>query len=134
MWCECPSCGGRMLPKINIQFGREINKVGKMKHNTCNYENVVLFSPYYLKNNYNNSLLRDFGIKLDLEDFMFKYSNIFWNSIWYFKLNNLEWDFMLPYERNFDVRKYNNNIDITTSDLYQKKQEFKIQRMEQIYP
>ena len=134
MWCECPSCGGSMLPKLNIQFGREINKVGKMKHNTCNYENVVLFSPYYLKNNYNNSLLRDFGIKLDLEDFMFKYSNIFWNSIWYFKLNNLEWDFMLPYEKVFDFKKYNNNIDITLSELYQKKQEFKIQRMEQIYP
>ena len=134
MWYECPGCGGSMLPKLTIQFGREINKIGKMKNNTCNYDSVVLFSPYYLKNNYNNSLSRDFGIKLDLEEFMFKYSNIFWDSIWYFKLNGLEWDFMLPYERNFDVRKYNNNIDITTSDLYQKKQEFKIQRMEQIYP
>ena len=41
-----------ILPKILIQFGKEINKTGQMERNTSNYENVVLFSPYGLKTNY----------------------------------------------------------------------------------
>ena len=96
--CENPSCGEPFLPRLTIQFGEEINKNGDMKNNTCKYESVVLFSPYILKNNYNTQFsFSNMGIKLDVEQFMFKYSNIFWNSLWYFKLNGLEYDFMLPY-------------------------------------
>ena len=36
-------------------------------------------------------------MKLDVEKFMLNYSTIFWDSLWYFKLNNLEYDFMQPY-------------------------------------
>ena len=69
-----------------------------MKKNTCVYETVVLFSPYILKNNYNTSFsFSKIGIKLDVDEFMMKYSSIFWNSLWYFKLNDLEYDFMQPY-------------------------------------
>ena len=69
-----------------------------MKKNTSNYENIILFSPYILKNNYNTSFsFSKIGIKLDVDAFMIKYSNIFWDSLWYFKLNDLEYDFMLPY-------------------------------------
>ena len=135
MWMECPECKNPILPKITLQFGKEINKVGKMKFNTSNIDSVVLFSPYFLKNNYNNSLLRDFGIHVDVEELMLKYNNIFWDSIWYFKLNNLEYDFMLPYEKSYDKEKYNSNIEITTSDLYEEKKcNFEIQKIDQVYP
>ena len=96
-WAICPGCNQQLLPKLAVQFGKEINKNGDMKNNTCNYENVILFSPYILKNNYNTLFSKKVGIKLDVDDIMIKYSNIFWNSLWYFKLNKLEYDFMLPY-------------------------------------
>ena len=96
-WAICPGCKQQLLPKLAVQFGKEINKNGEMKNNTCNYENVILFSPYVLKNNYNTLFSKKVGIKLDVDDIMIKYSNIFWNSLWYFKLNKLEYDFMLPY-------------------------------------
>ena len=100
IWTKCPNpqCGQPLLPKLTIQFGEEINKNGEMKKNTSNYENIILFSPYILKNNYNTSFsFSKIGIKLDVDAFMIKYSNIFWDSLWYFKLNDLEYDFMLPY-------------------------------------
>ena len=99
-WTKCPNpeCQEPLLPKLTIQFGEEINKNGEMAKNTCIYETEILFSPYILKNNYNTAFsFSKIGIKLDVDEFMMKYSNIFWDSLWYFKLNNLEYDFMLPY-------------------------------------
>ena len=119
MWVKCPNCNEYCLTKIGIQFGKEINKTGTMRYNTCKYDSVVLFSPYSLKMNY-KTLLRDFGIKLDVDELMFKYSNIFWNTLWYFKLNNLEFDFMLPYEKEFDEQIFNDNIEVITNELYNK--------------
>ena len=98
IWTKCPQCEQPLLPKLTVQFGEEINKTCEMKKNTCNYYSEVLFSPYILKNNYNTAFsLSKVGIKLDVDDLMIKYSSIFWNSLWYFKLNGLEYDFMQPY-------------------------------------
>jgi hypothetical protein len=110
-WTICPKCKNPILPKILIHFGKEINKTGLMNVNTSKYENVVLFSPYGLKNNYNSTLLKTFGIKINLDELILKYGGIFWDSLWYFKLNNLEYDFMLPYENKSQV-KYVNTFDI----------------------
>ena len=130
-WTNCPKCKNPILPKILIQFGKEINKTGQMKSNTSKFENVVLFSPYGLKNNYNSTLLKTFGIKLNLEELMLKYGGIFWDSLWYFKLNNLEYDFMIPYENktkieyinSFDVKKgkVNENINLNEEKTIKKK-------------
>ena len=89
-----------------------------MKYCTSKYDCVVLFSPLSLKENYNNSLLKDYGIKLDVEELLEKYSTTFWNTLWYFKLNNLDYDFMLPYEHNMDDITFNVNQEITTTELY----------------
>ena len=103
-WTKCPKCKNPILPKILIQFGKEINKTGQMVRNTSNYENVVLFSPYGLKSNYSSTLLKTFGIKLDLDEFILKFGGIFWDSLWYFKLNKLEYDFMIPYENKYQAQ------------------------------
>ena len=71
IWAKCPNCNMNILPKISIQFGNEMNKIGKLKQNTCVFECVVLFSPFFLKNNYNNNL-KDSGVKLNVEDFKIK--------------------------------------------------------------
>jgi hypothetical protein len=118
IWAKCPKCNEYMLPKLTVQFGKEVNKNGVLKYSTSKYDCVVLFSPLSLKENYNNSLLKDYGIKLDVEELLEKYNTTFWNTLWYFKLNHLDYDFMLPYEHNMDDITFNKNLDITTSEIY----------------
>ena len=132
-WTKCPNpnCGIPILPKISVQFGREINKNGKMKQNTCKLDNIVLFSPFFLKDNYNSVALRACGVKLDVEDLMLKYNNIFWNSLWYFKLKHLEFDFMLPYEEGIN-KEVDDYLDISIGDDDGDKEEDKNQNEEKI--
>ena len=117
MWIKCENCGQYSLVKFLVQFGKEINKNGKMKFNTSKYESVVLFSPYSLKMNY-KSLINDYGININVEELMFKYNNIFWNSIWYFKLYNLDCDFMLPYYDNNEREEFDTNIRVITNKIF----------------
>ena len=49
--CPFPDCQTPILPKLTIQFRKEINKNGKMKQNSCKLDNIVLFSPFFLKDN-----------------------------------------------------------------------------------
>jgi len=121
MWTKCPHCNEYILPKITIQFGDEINKSGKLSINTSKNDCLVLFSPYFLKVNSSNSLVRKFGTKLDVEELMLKYNTIFWNSVWYFKLNNLEFDFMLPYELQLNEIICSKNIILNTFDFRKEK-------------
>ena len=118
IWAKCPKCNEYMLPKLTVKFGKEVNANGNSKFNTSKYDCVVLFSPLSLKENYNNSLMKDYGIKLDVEELLEKYSTTFWNTLWYFKINNLDYEFMLPYEHNMDNIIFNINQDITTTQLY----------------
>ena len=63
------------------------------------------FFSFFLKDeNYNSVAMRKCGVKLNVEDLMLKYKNIFWNSLWYFKLMKLEYDFMLPYEEGIEKK------------------------------
>jgi len=121
MWIKCDNCGQYSLVKFLVQFGKEINKNGNMKFNTCKYDSAVLFSPYTLKMNY-KSLLNDYGINVDVEELMFKYNNVFWNSIWYFKLFKLDCDFMLPYyDKNSDIKEFESNIRVTTNKIFEEE-------------
>ena len=121
MWIKCDNCGQYSLVKFLVQFGNEINKTGQMKFNTCKYESIVLFSPYSLKMNY-KSLINDYGINVDVEELMLKYNNIFWNSIWYFKLYKLDCDFMLPYfDNNNEGEELDTNIRVTTNQIFEEE-------------
>ena len=130
IWCKCPKCNENLLPKLTIKFGKDININGTMKYTTSKYDCVVLFSPLSLKENYNNSLLKDYGIKLDVEELLEKYNTTFWNTLWYFKLNNLDYDFMLPYEHNMEDFSFNLNLEITTTEAYKMKLENSIKLKE----
>ena len=117
MWIKCENCGQYSLVKFCIQFGKEVNKNGNIKFNTCKYDSVVLFSPYSLKMNY-KSLLNDYGINVDLEELIYKYNNVFWNSIWYFKLYNLDCEFMLPYDKAYLREEFDTNIKVSTNIIF----------------
>ena len=115
-WAKCPNsnCKEYVLPRLTFQLGKEINKDGNMKVNTSNLDSVMLYSPYTLKNNYKTTILKHFNVKLDVEEYMRTYKEIFWDSLWYFKLNSLEYDFMFPYEnRARETFAPNHNLYIT---------------------
>ena len=93
-----------------------------MRINTCYYDSAILYSPFTLKNNYKSTILKNYNIKLDVESLMKNYKDIFWNSLWYFKLNNLEYDFMLPYEQScYETIIPNNNLYITIKGSLEKE-------------
>ena len=48
---------------------------------------------------------------------MMNYSTIFWDSLWYFKLNNLEYDFMQPYYYKLEDIKPSPDITITLDEI-----------------
>ena len=134
-WTNCPECHEQILPKLTVQFGEEINKNGDFKTNTCKFDTVVLFSPYVLKNNYNSYFPRNIGVKLDVDELMMKYSSIFWNSLWYFKLNGLEYDFMQPYYYRLETVKPYKDLKVTLieqgkndSDDEDSKQPFEVNK------
>jgi hypothetical protein len=98
LWATCPHCESCLLPKIGVRLGNELNRYHKLQYETSSYEAIVLYSPFFLKYNYNNGLLKEFGNKLDVENFKMRFNAVFWDSIWYFKTKNLDFEFMLPYE------------------------------------
>ena len=120
-WMKCSRCNEKILPKLSFQFGREINKGGDMTINTCYYDSAILYSPFTLKNNYKTTVLKNFNVKLDIDLLMKQYRDIFWDSLWYFKLNNLEYDFMLPYAQSVqDNLIPNKNLYITLKGSLEK--------------
>ena len=105
VWAKCPFCGSSYLPKIKVIYGDEINKNDKLKQSTSIVDEVILYSPKTLKTNFfDNS-------NIDIDKLKLNYYPIFWNLIYYFKINKLPFDFMLPYQDNiFKLKKKNINF------------------------
>ncbi|MCQ2819979.1 MAG: hypothetical protein MJ252_22155, partial [archaeon] len=99
-WAFCENCNSYSLPKLSIQVGKELNTEGYDSPEctrTSTVDEVVLHSPHDLKINIKDGIFRD-NESLNINKFKLKFGPIFWNSIWYFNLNNLDFQFMLPYE------------------------------------
>lgn len=77
-----------------------------------------MYSPYYLKVSYAQELLREGGSKLDVEIFRKKFNALFWNCVWYFSLNDLCYDFVLPYKRNIETSDYKTVIQDMTNQTF----------------
>jgi hypothetical protein len=107
LWATCEMCGANLLPKIGVRMGSEFNKYNKLQFDTSSFEGIVLYSPFFLKYNYNNGLLKEFRVKLDIENFKLRFNALFWDSIWYFSLKHLDFDFMLPYQYNIRLSQLN---------------------------
>ena len=100
VWAKCPFCKSPYLPKLKVIFGDEINKNGKLKKCTSIVDEVILYSPKTLEMNFfDNS-------NIDIDKLKLNYNPVFWNLIWYFKINRLPFDFILPYNDNiFGAKK-----------------------------
>lgn len=114
-WGTCVGCGGSLLPKINISYGKDLkfNEEISSPYTSVN-ERIIIFSPSMLKHNYHVALIKEYQYKLDIYELKNKYSVFYWNSIWYFSILNLPYEFMFPYEnkvfhmksKGFDINLY----------------------------
>ena len=127
-WAQCPFCEKDIIPKLGVILGSEIvNKNNNNDYNTSKYTKFILHSPYELKNNIRNIINKD-GFKLfHLEYFKENYPSLFWSCVWYFKINRIDLDIILPYENN-SVQDWNNlqksipnNINASTKENIEKE-------------
>lgn len=98
-WAKCPHCDSALLPKLRIKYFTNNESFELVDNYTTNDfdEAEVLYSPFYLKYNFNNTSFIESRLKLDLDTFKMKFNAIFWNSIWYFDIKGLPYDFLMPY-------------------------------------
>ena len=130
LWAKCPYCGANYLPTLKIIFGTENNKNDKLIKNTSIVDNITLYSPKTLNydmlgNIQNNNVINVEELKVHNNPF-------FWNVIWYFKINKLPYDFILPYRQNIINRltyrnpkekAMNENFKLTFCDYVKKAKE-----------
>lgn len=135
VWAECSKCKNLLLPKLKMIMGVNIikNTKNSINNNKCNQNNnnqittdysekFILYSPYYLKYNIRTCIINEFALNLNLTDFNNRFSVLFWNCIWYFSIEDLNFDFLLSYKKyNFAniAKKFieNNNFNETSEIL-----------------
>ena len=91
LWIKCPICRHSLLPKIKVKFQEENDE----NFEKIRPEDIPLLSPNSLLNSC--LLILSNGTNYDVNIFMNQDPSIFWSSIYFFKLYNLEYEFMLPY-------------------------------------
>ena len=100
LWAKCHKCENFILPKMSVSLGVAIPNISCFKK-----VQFTLLSPYNLKN-----AIKDIVDKqkfLNIDTFKANFPNEFWSCIWYFSLNNLDYDIILPYEENIFKSKTN---------------------------
>lgn len=112
-WALCNNCHTKILPKLRIKYldkkqslesqklfpRRESVSSLNSEHYMCD-ESEVLYSPFHLKYNFYNSSFIESRLKLDIDYFKIKFNALFWNSIWYFRIKDLPYDFLSPYKES----------------------------------
>ena len=129
LWAECPSCHKSILPRLTVILGNDIN-LGKNEEN-IKVTKFILHSPYELKVNLKETIDKNGCQLFDVEKFKMAYPSLFWSCIWYFRLNKIDFEIMLPYEsnifnnKNININKFNSEININSIINIDKNEENK---------
>ena len=123
LWAQCPLCNKYFLPRLTVKLGSDINTVEE----SAKVTSFILHSPYEVKVNLKETIDKDNLQYLEVEKFKMKYPTLFWSCIWYFKLNKIDYDIMLPYESNIFIQNIENklvkNINIIINNNENKENE-----------
>ena len=106
-WAQCPLCNKYILPHLTVKLGNDVNYSQNDKG--VKSTRFILHSPYELKVNLKETINKNGYQYLDVENFKTKYPSLFWSCIWYFRLNKIDYDIILPYESNIFQSKINNS-------------------------
>ena len=105
-------CGDWNLQKLNFKIGTELYNKNITTNHSSFKEGIILYSPTNLKKKLLNILSSLNSNKFDVDNFRMNYPEEFWNSVWYFKLKEIDISFMLPYINLVYVYKYGNENNI----------------------
>ena len=104
LWVHC-KCGEYNLPKIKVKFGDELLK--NKGYKTSEVYEIVIHSPYNLKINLKNAVIKNYGTQLIVTEFKSKFMPLFWNFIWYCKILDLDYYILLPYRNKIEQIRTN---------------------------
>ena len=116
MWAMCPHCGTFLLPKIavktGIEFASDFDSMWTLNSSTATTDEVVLHSPFDMKNNVKDIVNDNV---LDVVKFKAKFTAMFYNALWYFSINQISFEFLLPYRKDVEQSEICENDEITVS-------------------
>ena len=121
LWVPC-KCGEYNLPKIKIKSGIEFLR--NKKYKTSSLDEIVIHSPYNLKINIKNAVMKNYGKNLIVTDFKSKFKPLFYNFIWYCQIHKLDYEIILPYLKDIEkLRRINfkNNANDIFEIIYEDK-------------
>ena len=118
LWAKCPLCNKYILPQFSVTLGSNVNL--KSDDESVKLTRFPLHSPYELKVKLKETIDKDGCQFLEVEKFKMKYPSLFWSCIWFFKLNKIDYEIMLPYEANIFKSKGNNTNNFINNNIYSK--------------
>jgi hypothetical protein len=110
-WAECPFCKKEILPKLIVSLGSELFIKNNNDFNTSKKTQFTLLSTNEIKNNVKDIINKNQDKIFHILNFKDDYTNLFWSCIWYFKLNKIDLDIILPYEWNI-IQESNTKIPL----------------------
>ena len=132
LWVPC-KCGEYNLPKIKVRFGTELLRDNVYKTSSLN--EIVIHSPYNLKINLKNAVMKHYGTKLIVTEFKSQFMPLFWNFIWYCKIHKLDYEIILPYLKDIDglrkIKFKNRSKEIFEINYQDKYYEENLNKIEQ---
>ena len=99
-WATCPYCKKEILPQMDVSLGNNLYL------NTNKITRFTLLSIHEIKNIIKDIINKDEMKMFHVINFKENYTNLFWSCVWYFKINKMDLDIILPYEHNV-IQKLN---------------------------
>jgi len=105
-WAICPFCKKEIRPQIDVTLGNDLLLKKEEDISTIKITRFTLLSTHEMKNIIKDIINKDEMKIFHVLNFKENYTNLFWSCVWYFKINKLDLDIVLPYEHNV-VQKLN---------------------------
>ena len=108
---QCGNCKKNFTPRIKVNINDNI------------IEEFGLMSCFDMLEFIKNEFMTDKNFSIDVKNFHKNYPDLFWNSVFYFSINELNFDFLTPYAKDIPdnrVKLANNNSN-QFQDLYNER-------------
>ena len=109
---QCGNCQKSFIPRIKVNINEKI------------VESFDLMSCYDILEFVKNEFMTTNDFCIDVKNFHYDYPDLFWNIIFYFSINELNFDFLTPYIKDIPDNKINlaiNKNNYQFQDLYNER-------------
>lgn len=108
----CGSCKKSFAPRIKVCINNNI------------VEDFGLMSCFEMLEFIKSEFMTDQKFSIDVKNFHYDYPDLFWNAVFYFSNNHLNFDFLTPYLKDISTNKINaavNKNNFQFKDLYNER-------------